>query len=242
MKYLYLQIRKDLETRAEEFAEFVRFSGLPAESFTVINVFETPVFDKQILDDHKALFIGGSSDDPEDKVEMPIDEYPYIISSEELIQYAYDTKTPTFASCMGFHIATWTLGGEIILDKEHKEIGTYDITLTDAALTDPLFSNIPQTFTAVSGHKKRATKLPPNAIHLASSELCPIHIYTFPDRPFYAFQFHPELDKPDLSARLVRYMDRGYFKNIDDCRTLIDSLEETPYANQLVKNFAQYVL
>jgi GMP synthase (glutamine-hydrolysing) len=235
-------MRKDSETRIEEYDEFIRLSGIPKSNIRLLSVFDTPVFPKNILDSYDGLFVGGSSDDPEDTVDMPAGEYPYIESTESLIKYAYDSKTPTFASCMGFHIATWTLGGTIILDKANKEIGTYDITLTEAAKQDTLFTDIPDTFVAVSGHKKRATILPPGAIHLASSALCPYHAYTFADRPFYAFQFHPEIDKPDLVARLRRYIDRGYVADTAELEALIDSVKDAPHANKLLKQFVDYVL
>ncbi len=242
MKILYLQMRKDKETADEEFAEFKRFSGIPAEQFNVLNVFKTPVFDCTTLDTHDALFIGGSSDDPEDTTYLDPALYPYITSCEQLIQYAYDTKTPTLASCMGFEIAIDVLGGEMIVDKEHMEIGTYTITLTDDGTTDPLFTNTPAKFTAVSGHKKRAKTLPPGAILLAYSELCPIHGFTFPDRPFYAFQFHPEIDVPDLTARLRRYITRGYVSDTQELAGLMTTFEPTPHANALVKHFVDTFL
>lgn len=242
MKILYLQMRKDQETADEEFAEFVRFSGIKPEDFTVLNVFKTNTFDTKLLDEHTALFIGGSSDDPEDTVQLPPDEHPYIESTEALIQYAYHSKTPTFASCMGFEIATWVLGGKVIIDKENKEIGTYNIYVTAAGKEDKLLEGTPESFVAVSGHKKRASVLPPGAIKLAYSDLCPIHAYTFADRPFYAFQFHPEIDKQDLIDRLRRYIDRGYVKDPSEFEVLIKTFDDTPHANALLKTFVARIL
>lgn len=237
----YLQIRKDPETRVEEFSEFIRFSGLPETSFKVVNVFEEPYFDYTSLDKCSALFIGGSSDDPDDTVYMDPSMYPYITNTQQLLVRAYETMKPTFLSCIGFQIGCEALGGEVILDKPNMEIGTYDITLTDEAMKDPLFTDIPRVFHAVSGHKKRASRLPTGATHLAHTPLCPYHAFTFPDRPFYAFQFHPEIDTHDLSERLKRYKDRGYF-DAAELETLLESIQDTSIANKLVKNFVDYVL
>lgn len=235
-------MRKDKETADEELAEFVRFSDVPEQQFTVLNVFDTPVFDATILDNHAALFIGGSSDDPEDTTYLDPALYPYITSCEQLIKYAYTSKTPTLASCMGFEIAIDVLGGSMIVDKEHKEIGTYDISLTVAGKVDPIFSNTPPVFHAVSGHKKRASELPPGAIHLATSRLCPYHAFTFPNRPFYAFQFHPEIDVPDLTERLRRYIDRGYVEDPAEFEHLIATFQPVPHANALIKQFVSLYL
>ena len=62
LKILLLQIRDDEITMEEEFYEFVQFSGLAAEQFTVLNTFITSDFDVSAIEHHDALFIGGSSD------------------------------------------------------------------------------------------------------------------------------------------------------------------------------------
>jgi len=237
MKILYLQMRKDEETANEEFSEFVRFSGLSNDDFAILNVFDTPSFDREILDDHAALFVGGSSDDPDDQAKMNPADFPYIKSCENLILHAYNTNKPTFASCMGFEIAVWTLGGELIVDHENKEIGTYQIMLTPDGIKDPLFENTPEVFWAISGHKKKAKKLPEGAVNLAKSELCPIHAFTFPEKPFYAFQFHPEIDRHDLFSRLSRYLDRGYVDDMESLKKLSKTMKDTKSANELVKRF-----
>ena len=60
LKILYLQIRDDAETREEELLEFVRFSGLSRDQFTVLNVFDTPRFEPDVMRGHDALFVGGA--------------------------------------------------------------------------------------------------------------------------------------------------------------------------------------
>ncbi len=242
MKILYIQIRSDEQTREEEFQEFVRFSGLHEGQFTVINVFDTAYFEPTLLDTHDALFIGGSSDDPDDTVKFDPKIYPFITSLESIIQYAADNNVPTFASCLGFQVGTDVLGGEVVLDKEHMEMGTYELTLTEDAKQDPLFADMPPTFLAISGHKKRATKLPPGAILYISSELCPIHCYKLEGKPFYAFQFHPELDQEDLIARLRRYKDKSYFDNHEHVERLIQAIRPTPKANSLLKKFVDRII
>lgn len=241
---LLLQMRKDDETRQEELLEFVRYSGLGVHQFTQLDVFSTPSFDPNILDTYDALFMGGSSDDPDDRVNLDPAIYPFITDVERIFQYAADTGTPTFLSCMGFQIAGNCFGGEMIIDKEHMEMGTYPISLTEDGMHDPLFSHTPQSFVAVSGHKKRLNTLPPGFIKLASSDLCPIHAIKLVGKPFYGFQFHPEIDQKDLRARLLRYRHKSYFDDMSEeqFQKMCDAVEKTAEANTLVTHFVDQVL
>ncbi len=241
LKIFYVQIRKDQETRDDEFSEFVRFSKLEPSQFTVQNVFDAPHFEPEILDAYDAFFIGGSSDDPDDIVFLDPAEYPYITDLKRIIQYAAKHTIPTFASCMGFQIGAQVLGGEVIVDKKNLEVGTYPIFLTDIAKKDVLFADTSSPFIAVSGHKKRVKTLPPGAVPLAYSALCPFHAFRLEGKPFYAFQFHPEIDQRDMIARLKRYKDRGYF-HPDEVDKLIASIEDTSLANALVGTFVDRIL
>ncbi len=237
LKILLMQIRDDEVTRKQEFDEFVRYGKLDPNQITVLDVFKTPFFDVQIIDEYDALFVGGSSDA---SVRLP-EVYIFVESCKKLMKHCYDNDVPTLASCFGFQLAVEALGKKIILDAEAMEMGTYDIILNDAAKTDKLFSGINDSFMAVSGHKERALELPDNAILLASSTLCPYHAFTFKNKPFYAFQFHPEVDKDDLIARITRYKDR-YLDGDGHLQKIIDSCQETPQSNQLIENFIDKII
>ena len=206
LRILLLQIREDEPSIEEEFAEFVRYSGLRADQFSQLNTYRCPDFDPAMIEEFDALFVGGSSDA---SVLQP-DEFTFVTRCKKMLRQCYQRAIPVFASCFGFQIAVEELGGKVILDKDNMEMGVYPMQLTDAAATDPLFHDCPNTFWAVSGHKERAVILPDDTILLAYSELCPYHAFKLKGRPFYGFQFHPEVDIPDLQMRIARYHDR-YF-------------------------------
>jgi GMP synthase (glutamine-hydrolysing) len=237
LKILLLQIREDEFTRKEELNEFVRYGQLTAEQFTSLNVFDTPYFEPNCIDDYDALFVGGSSDA---SVLRP-NEYPFVKDTKELLTYCLAKDIPVFASCFGFQVVVEALGGKVILDKEHMEIGAYSMQLTEAAKDDLLLHDTPNGFLAISGHKERAVSLPEGAILLASSELCPYHALKMAGKPFYGFQFHPELDKDDLASRLTRYCDR-YLEDDGLLKQIIDNLQDTPESNQLIKKFIDRVI
>ncbi len=235
-----MQIRDDEVTKNEEFEEFVRYSELDKNQFTILNVFDTPEFESDIIAGYDALFVGGSSDA---SVIQP-EKYPFVESSKKLIKYCADNSIPVFASCFGFQCVTEALGKKVIVDEENMEMGTYPIKKTEEANKDLLFHDIPDGFQAVSGHRERAESIPDGAILLASSEKCPIHAIKLKDKPFYATQFHPEVDDQDLIARITRYVDRYYSDEsaAEELRQIAENAKPTPDSNSLIKKFVDRVL
>lgn len=238
LKILLLQIRDDKTTCLEELDEFVRFSGLRSDQFHTLNTFATPDFEPTCMVGYDALFVGGSSDASVTQPQL----YPFVENTKRLLLYCLQRSIPVFASCFGFQAVVEALGGRVIVDKPSMEMGTYPMYLTDAAANDDLFHDVPNGFWAVSGHKERAVSLPEGAILLAFSELCPYHAFRMAGKPFYAFQFHPEVDAPDLVARITRYQNR-YLDDSDHLSAIVKSVkDETAIANRLIEKFVDRIL
>lgn len=238
LKILILQIREDEETMLEEFYEFVQYSQLHEEQFTKLNTYKTHQFPANIIDGYDALFVGGSSDA---SVLQP-EEFMFVQHCKQLLRYCYQQSIPVLASCFGFQVAVEELGGKVEEDKSIMEMGIYPIQLTDAAKADPLFAGYPDNFWAVSGHKEHAVRIPDDALLYGYSELCPYHILRFKDKPFYAFQFHPEVDRKDLITRITRYQER-YLDDTKAVQQIIDrSTQDTHWANLIIKDFIDRVV
>lgn len=237
LRILLLQIRNDAVTLQEEFDEFVRYSHLEPHQFGILDAFKTPEFEPTCIEGYDALFVGGSSDASVTKPTL----YPFVEPSKALILQCLQAEVPVFASCFGFQAAVEALGGKVIVDVEHMEIGTFPLGLTEAAREDLLFHDVPDGFMAVCGHKERALTLPENAILLAFSELCPYHAFKMPGKPFYGFQFHPEVDPQDLATRITRYQTR-YLDGEDILALILKDLQDTTIANQLIAKFVDRIL
>eukprot|EP01080_Neovahlkampfia_damariscottae_P003080 gene3080-5250_t len=242
MRILLLQIREVNDpTAKEEYLSFVRCSKLKEDNFVVHNVFEKPNFDENILEGHVALFIGGSSDASVLKEE----EYSFVLNCKKLLIHCEKNNFPVFGSCFGFQLACEALGGEVIVDEKNCEMGCYNISLfSDSAKEDLLFHDTPNGFTSIIGHKERAIKLPENAILLASTELCPYHAFTLKDKPFYAFQFHPEMDLNDMDSRLNRYPKRYPYEMFEGEEGIRKSGigKDLTDANGIVEKFVQRII
>jgi GMP synthase (glutamine-hydrolysing) len=239
IRVLLMQIRLDQETLNEELEAFAEYSGLHVEQIDTLNVFTTPSFEYTAVNEYDALFVGGSSDEG-DALIIP-DKPLFAVNSMHMIRHAYEEKIPVFASCYGFQAAVVALGGELVHDVARAEKGTLEIRVTEAGKEDRLFADTPESFYAVSVHEKLAAWLPKGAVTLAESDLCPHHAFTFPDRPFYAFQFHPEVDLDELGVRLKRYQDR-YLDSEISYHEIMDTAEDTSHANILLGKFMERVV
>ncbi|WP_404785547.1 type 1 glutamine amidotransferase [Altericista sp. CCNU0014] len=237
LRILYLQIREDGATRAEELQEFIAYSGLEEHQFLTLNVFDTPNFYAEKASECDAVFVGGSSDA---SVLDPL-RYPFVEDAKVLLAYCVRESIPVFASCFGFQLAVEALGGKVIADPDRMEMGVYPMQLLPAARDDLLLHDVSNGFLAISGHKERALTLPDRTVCLASTERCPYHALKAIGKPFYAFQFHPELNPQDLAARIQRYQSR-YFDDDNRLQQILASLQETPDANRLIAKFVDRIL
>lgn len=236
LKVLLLQIRDNKQVREEELVSFGLYSGLSASQFDTLNVFDTPTFPITAADGYDALFVGGAS---EASVLEP-ETYTFVPPSIHLLQHCIAMGTPVFASCYGFQLAVLALGGAIIRDKTDYEMGTIPIELTSATQHDPVFQNTPNPFMAVSVHQERATRAPENCTELAFTDKC-CHAFKVNKKPFWAFQFHPEVDKKILVERLTVFKDK-YTDGDDHLSAVLDAAVDTPHSNQLLASFVDRVL
>ncbi|MFC3648326.1 type 1 glutamine amidotransferase [Planctobacterium marinum] len=231
LKLLLVQIRDKPQVREEEFDSFVRFAGINSDQLSVLNVFDQPRFSPQLVDNFDAVLVGGAS---EASVLEP-EVYPFVPDCVQLLQYCKENAKPVFASCFGFQLAVLAMGGEIVRDTADFEIGTLPIQITEAGYQDPLFSGFPNPFYAVSVHRERAPQLPSNCELLAYTEQCP-HAFKVHQRPFWAFQFHPEVDKDILIERLSVFRAQ-YTQNAEHFNQVISHAKDTPWSNLLVERF-----
>jgi GMP synthase (glutamine-hydrolysing) len=236
MKLLLLQIRHDPKVRREERDSFLRYCVLEPEEMDILNVFDTPEFGPEVLDGYDALLVGGASEasvlEPETYTAVP-----YCI---ELLRHCIDIDLPVFASCFGFQLAVLALGGTIIRDEKDYEMGSLPISLRPAAAEDLLFHDVPDGFHAIAVHRERSVHCPPGATELAFTEPC-CHAFKVDGKRFWACQFHPEVDKATLIARLTIYKDH-YTDGDDHLDEVLSTAVEVPESNDLMRKFVDRVL
>jgi len=166
---------------------------------------------------------------------------PWWPSASENMILLYDISKPTFASCWGFQALARALGGKVVTDLSRAEVGTIEVSGTRAASDDPVFGPAPSQIDVQSGHQDIVERLPDDAVCLASSDRVINQAMTFPGKPIYATQFHPELDRQSLIERIEAYPQ--YVKNITGLTVeeFIDQCRESPHSVALLRRFVRLI-
>jgi len=154
----------------------------------------------------------------------------------------YAKSRPTFASCWGFQAMAQALGGTVVTDRDRAEVGTAWVELTHDGEADPVFGPLGKRFRVPIGHEDVVTEIPKNARLLASSDLVENQAFVFLDKPIYATQFHPELNRADLVARLTKYTEYLPLTGHKSIKEFEDNTPETPESESILPRFLKEVL
>lgn len=236
--FLLLATRADDAAADEEYAAFLRFSGLAERDLHRHRLERAPLGDVD-LDDWSGILLGGGPfnvSDP-DESKTPVQRR---VEAElgALIARVVEADFPFLGACYGIG----TLGGQqgAVVDRTYSEpVGAVEITVLSP---DPLFENLPPTFEAFVGHKEAISALPPHAVLLASSPTCPVQAFRI-GRHVYATQFHPELDAAGLCTRVDVYKYAGYFPPAEaDAIKALALASDVRYPPAVLRSFVRLAL
>jgi len=138
--------------------------------------------------------------------------------------------------CYGHQLIALALGGRVGNSPGGVEIGTVDLTLTDAAARDPLFAGRPGSFGAHVSHIQSVLQLPPGARILASSQNEPHHAFAISDRT-WGLQFHPEFDAHIMQTYVREFSDLLESHGFDP-EAVRNAVAPTPQSQEILSRFA----
>jgi GMP synthase (glutamine-hydrolysing) len=116
-----------------------------------------------------------------------------------LIAVALAEDLPLLGICLGGELLAAVAGGKVDRIDGPPEIGLHRLRPTEAARTDPLFSELPGAAPAVEWHWEEIVELPPGSVTLCGSD-------RFPNQAFrvgpvaWGTQFHPEVLTDEAAA------------------------------------------
>lgn len=214
----------------QERRAFVERCLVDIDQFEFINVVDHPELRWSEIESAHAVLIGGAGG------YSVTEEHRFSPYLREVLDQAFEAERPVFGSCWGHQFMALAGGGEVIVDREREEIGSFEISLTEAGLQDPLMGSFPPRFFAQLGHHDRVSRLPEGWIELAASERCPNQIIRLDGKPVYGTQFHSEMNEDRLRERLEVYL-QEYVPDPEEFRRLVDRLRPSPESDRILDRF-----
>jgi len=145
------------------------------------------------------------------------DRYPFLRDEIRLIEQALTEKKAILGVCLGSQLLAAALGAKVTKGKQ-KEIGWYPVTLSRAAMADPLWKGIESPFTAYHWHGD-VFELPRGAEALASSALTPCQAFRYGDHA-YGFLFHMEVTEKIIGDMVQTFAQELQEEGMDGRRIL----------------------
>ena len=147
------------------------------------------------LDSYEGIIILGGPMNVEDS-----DRYPHLTQEIEWIKKALEKDLFILGICLGAQLLSKALGGEVTKNSV-KEIGWYDVALTEAGKKDPFFQYFKNVEKIFQWHGNTFS-IPESCVHLAHSKTCRNQAFKYGNR-VYGVQFHLEVSR----ALIERWLD-----------------------------------
>lgn len=118
--------------------------------------------------------------------------HPYLPRLAHMMKESAAMGIATLGVCLGSQVFARGIGADNHIGTA-GEYGWSEVSLTEAGRTDPVLSQLPQTFPIMQWHSDTFS-LPPGAVHLASSPKAAVQAFRY-GRAGYGTQFHFEANR-----------------------------------------------
>jgi GMP synthase (glutamine-hydrolysing) len=166
-----------------------------------------------------------------------VDDHLFLRKEWELLGEIIDSGKPCLGVCCGGQILARRLGANVTRSPE-KEVGGYEVQLTEEGRADPLFAGFPELFSVFHWHSDMF-EIPPGGQMLVEGDPCPIQ--AFGHGNIRSVIFHLEIDRREASRWADAYpaeleaVGKTKQQVIDECR--IREPQMRWLSNRLMENF-----
>lgn len=140
---------------------------------------------------------------------------------------------PILGVCYGHQLLAQALGGRVDFHPDGMELGTHQVTLTEAGRAHPLLAELPAFFQGNMSHSQTVTCLPDSAVLLAYSAHDAHQIVAYGERAL-SLQFHPEFNVAAMQA----YVSHKSGQSSSPCPMRLGTpVLDTPLAASVLQRF-----
>ena len=189
---------------------------------------------RPITDYSHLIILGGPISAYEDDI------YPFLRTEFKILEAALDSQIPTLGICLGSQILAKVLGGKVYRGETGREIGWYNLHLTDAGQKDLLLQGFPKKFKVFESHQD-TFEIPADCVHLAATETYYNQAFRYRDFA-WALQFHLEMNQPLLlacSQVIEKELLESNIKHTDWAKLLTETRLHVPDIEPLAQTFMQ---
>jgi GMP synthase (glutamine-hydrolysing) len=133
-----------------------------------------------------------------------LNEYPFLRDEMRLIESALKAGKPILGVCLGSQLLAAVLGADVTKGKR-KELGWYEVSLSEDAAKDPLFAGVNSKFWPFHWHGD-IFSLPKGAVKLASSQQTVNQAFRHGPSA-YGVLFHLEVNEAQIRQMLLDFAD-----------------------------------
>jgi GMP synthase (glutamine-hydrolysing) len=148
------------------------------------------------------------------------DRYPFLREEDLFIKEAIQSGKSVLGICLGAQLIAKALGAQV-LKAPVKEIGWYDVSLTEEGGKDVLFSSLPGTFPVFQWHED-TFEIPRGAKLMATSSPVTHQAFRYAEN-VYALQFHLEVTEGMIQEWVGSYEEGSKSEILIETETKIET-------------------
>lgn len=155
--------------------------------------------------------------------------YPFLSWEDAFLKRAIREEVPVLGICLGAQLIARAAGAKITRAPA-KEIGWFDVSLTEDGRADPLFEGLPEKLLVFQWHGD-TFEIPKGGKQLAKSEVCSNQALRVGTNA-YGLQFHLEVTPPMINQWMDAYK--------EELASLKDAVDPKKIARQSEENSTAY--
>ena len=170
--------------------------------------------------------------------------YPFLKEENEFLQKVVEKEIPLLGVCLGSQLIAKAVGAKV-KKSPVKEIGWFEVALTEEGKSDSLFQGIDPTLCVFQWHED-TFDIPAGGKLLATSQGCPHQAFKVGSGA-YGLQFHVEITDQDIAAWVDAYFSKGDPGAVNKKERMILEYQEKKEAfarqsEKIYENFLQRIL